>query len=117
LRDDDLLEGSRLTASEEATMAEAIIWEFDGVDRADYDAVNEKLNIDPEAGTNWPDGLLVHVGAAKPGGWVVFEVWESQAAQQRFFEDRLAPALEEVAVKPPSRQEWFDVAAYATPGS
>jgi hypothetical protein len=98
-------------------MAEAIIWEFDGVDRADYDAVNEKLGIDPAAGTGWPDGLMTHVGAAKPGGLVVFEVWESREAQERFLSERLRPALDAAGVTtPPTRVEWLEVAGYVNPG-
>jgi hypothetical protein len=37
------------TFEEGDDMADAIIWEFDGVGRDDYDAVNEKLGIDPPA--------------------------------------------------------------------
>jgi hypothetical protein len=98
-------------------MAEAIIWEFDGIGRDDYEAVNEQLGIDPESGAGSPDGLLVHVGAGKPGGWVVFEVWESRGAQERFLKERLMPALQAAGVtSPPTRNEWLDVAAYASPG-
>lgn len=98
-------------------MADAIIWEFDGVHRDDYDAVNEKLGIDPESGSGWPPGLVIHVGAAKPGGWVVFEVWESKDAQERFLTDRLRPALEAAGVTtPPTRAEWLEVAGHASPG-
>jgi len=99
-------------------MAEAIIWEFDGVHRDDYEAVNEKLGIDPQGGVGLPDGLIFHTGAAKPGGWVVFEVWASRDAQERFLSDRLRPALDAAGLTtPPTRVEWLDVAAYASPGS
>jgi hypothetical protein len=98
-------------------VADAIIWEFDGVDRHDYEAVNEKLGIDPAGGAGWPDGLLFHAGAAKPVGFVVFEVWESRAAQEQFLGSRLRPALDAAGVTtPPTRVEWLDVAAFATPG-
>ncbi len=98
-------------------MADAIIWEFDGVNRDDYEAVNEKLGIDPERGTGAPAGLIFHAGAAKPGGWVVFEVWESKEAQERFLEERLGPALQAAGVTAsPVRAEWLDVAAYASLG-
>ncbi len=98
-------------------MADAIIWEFDGMSRDDYDAVNEKLGIDPDGG-GWPDGLISHTGAAKPDGLVVFEVWESRDAQDRFLNDRLRPALEAAGVTtPPTRMEWLDVATHASPGA
>ena len=99
-------------------MPDAIIWEFDGVDRDDYEAVNEKLGIDPAGGGGWPEGLIHHTGAGKPGGLVVFEVWESKEAQERFLSERLRPALEAAGVTtPPTRVEWLEVAAHASPGS
>jgi hypothetical protein len=99
-------------------MPDAIIWEFDGVGRDDYEAVNEKLGIDPEGGGGWPEGLIHHTGAEKPGGLVVFEVWESKDAQERFLNERLRPALEAANVTtPPTRVEWLTVTAHASPGS
>lgn len=60
-------------------MAEGLILEFDDVGRAQYDAVNAQLGIDMDSGQrDWSTGLVFHAGAAKPGGWVVFEVWESR---------------------------------------
>ena len=95
-------------------MAEAVILEFDGVTRAEYDAVNASLGVDQEAGTGeWPEGLLFHAGGGKPGGWVVFEVWESKAAQEKFMHDRLGASLQAGGITgPPSRVEWLDLAAY-----
>lgn len=98
-------------------MADALILEFDGFDRATYDRVNEKLGIDMESGEgDWPAGLLFHAGAAKPGGFVIYEVWDSQAAQEAFMAERLGRALEEGGVQgPPARTEWLDLAAHHTP--
>lgn len=97
-------------------MADAIIWEFDGVDRGDYDAVNEQLGFDPERAGNWPEGLIHHTGAVKAGGLVVFEVWESRQAQERFLAERLTPALEAAGVTtPPTRVEWLEVVGDAIP--
>jgi len=99
-------------------MADALILEFEGFGKETYDRVNDLLGIDMESGQgDWPDGLLSHVGAAKEGGWVVFEVWESKEAQERFMADRLGRALEEGGAQgPPARVEWLDVAAHHTPG-
>jgi len=99
-------------------MAEALILEFDGVDLDNYNAVNARLGIDPGSGQgDWPDGLVFHSGGAKPGGWVVFEVWESKEDQAAFMEGRLGRALQEGGVSaPPTRVEWLDLAAYHTPG-
>jgi hypothetical protein len=100
-------------------MPEAIIWEFDGVGRAEYEAVNEKLGIDTEGdGYDMPEGMLHHTGAEKPGGLVVFEVWESKEAQERFVNEQLMPALSAAGVTTqPTRVEWLIVAATTSPGS
>jgi hypothetical protein len=96
-------------------MAEAIILEFEGVGRSDYEAVNAALGLgsgkwDP---ADAPQGMIFHAGGAKPGGWVVFEVWESKADQERFMSERLGKALAEGGVdKPPSRAEWLDLARH-----
>lgn len=100
-------------------MAEGLILEFDGLSVEDYRRVNELLGIDMESGAgDWPAGMVTHVGGAKDGGWVVFELWASRADQERFLEERLGPALAQAGVEgPPARMEWIEVAAHQTPGS
>lgn len=95
-------------------MADALVLEFDGLDRDAYVAVNGHLGIDPETGEgDWPAGMTFHAGGAKPGGWVVFEVWESKDDQAAFMNDRLAAALQQAGVtEPPTRVEWLDLAAH-----
>jgi len=98
-------------------MALAVILEFNGVGRETYDAVNRKLGIDTTRPTSdWPSGLLFHAAGAKPKGWVVFEVWESKDAQERFMNGRLGRALADGGISgPPSRVEWLDLAAHTVP--
>jgi hypothetical protein len=100
-------------------MSEGFILEFDGLGKDQYEAVNGRLGIDPVSGQgNWPAGMLSHFGGAKPGGWVVFEVWDSKESQEQFMSERLGKALQESGVtSPPARMEWFDQAGYSTPGS
>ena len=91
-------------------MSEALILEFKGT-KADYDAVNEILDIDPITREgDWPVGLLSHVGATSASGsLVVFEVWDSQESQGNFMASRLGPALAKVGMAAPDRQEWLSV--------
>ena len=98
-------------------MAEGLILEFDGVGVDEYYAVNAALGLNQETGEGFPAGLIFHAGGAKPGGWVVYEVWDSQASQASFMAERLASALQEGGISgPPTRVEWIDLASYAGPG-
>jgi hypothetical protein len=99
-------------------MAEGLILEFEGVGSEQYDAVNEILGIDMSSGEgDWPDGLISHLGAAKDGGFVVVEVWESKQQQEAFMHDRLGQALQEGGITAPTRVEWLRIAGYNTPGA
>ena len=100
-------------------MAEALILEFHGVGRDQYDAVNGHMGIDPDTGQgDWPAGLLFHAGGAQPDGWVVFEVWESRQAQERFMNERLRPALPAGGINgPPARVQWLESTAHYSPVS
>jgi hypothetical protein len=98
-------------------MAEALILEFEGVGRDEYDAVSDLLGIDMGSGAgDWPPGLLTHTAGATENGWAILEVWESREAEA-FMNERLGQALQEGGVGgPPSRAEWLDVAAHHAPG-
>jgi quinol monooxygenase YgiN len=96
-------------------MAEALILEFEGLTKADYHAVSAKLGLDDAHWTQSaaPEGLITHIAGEKPGGFVVLEVWESKAAQEKFMNERLGKALQEGGVtSPPSRVEWLAVEHY-----
>jgi hypothetical protein len=99
-------------------MADGLILEFEGFGVDTYERVNQLLGIDMASGEgDWPAGLLAHTGGAKEGGWVVFEVWASQADQERFLSERLGPALAQAGIEgPPARLEWIEVAAHRNPG-
>lgn len=90
-------------------MADALILEFDGYGADEYERVNGQLGINMQSGEgDWPQGLLMHSAATKSGGLVVYEIWSSQEAQERFMEDRLGKALQSGGIEgPPSRMEWL----------
>lgn len=44
-------------------------------------------------GSDTPDGLIVHLAVKHEGGLRYIDVWESQAAWQRFVDERLHPVL------------------------
>ena len=87
--------------------------EFEGPGRGEYEAVNERIGVDPAAdATIWAVGLLFHAAGGTATGWVVFEIWASFDAQQLTTGNRLSPALQAVGVPgPPSRVAWIALAA------
>lgn len=94
-------------------MAEAVILEFSGIGKAEYLAVNEHLDVDMMTGEgDWPDGLQYHAaGNADDGPFVVFEVWESRAAQAAFLENRLGAALGATGVMSAPKVTWVPLYA------
>jgi hypothetical protein len=58
-----------------------------------YQQVQAKLDVD----SNPPDGLIVHTASEVDGRLKVVDVWESEEHAQRFGEERLGPAIAEVA--------------------
>ena len=58
---------------------------------ASWDAYLERVEA---IGAPLPEGLLVHVAGPTDEGFRMIEVWESQAAWERFRDERLARALD-----------------------
>ncbi len=100
-------------------MADALILEFTGIGKSEYDAVNEKLGIDMTNGSgDWPRGLLMHAAGTEDGGkFVVSEVWASRADQETFMSQRLGAALAAGGVTSAPAVTWVRLLAYHTPGS
>jgi hypothetical protein len=85
-------------------MAIALAMRLDGVTQQDYDAVMTELGLGtPNVAEKerWPDGLVSHTAGTTESGWFVVDVWESQDAFDRFFAERLGPALQTANVQPP----------------
>lgn len=68
-----------------------------------YDKIRAQLGLEK------PAGGIFHVAGPSPnGGWRVIEVWESEEEANRFFQERLVPALEALGLSgpPPQRELW-----------
>ena len=70
-------------------MAIVLVFEAAGVTQAQYDQARKEVSPDNKP----PAGMLYHVAAPMANGWRVVEVWESQAAADKFFQEKLAQAL------------------------
>src|ERR1700694_490158 len=98
-------------------MAAGLVLRFPGLTRAEYEAVNNKLNIDMNTGAgDWAGGLLSHAGGEADGALVVIEIWESREAQGRFMQGQLGRALHDAGVTVMPEITWVDLIAYHTPG-
>jgi hypothetical protein len=85
----------------------------------EYEAIGSRLNIDPESGAGWPDGLLSHAaGPTADGRWAIMEVWESREAQERFMQERLGPAIQQSGVTAVPETTWVELVRYhVAPGA
>ena len=61
----------------------------------EYERTNEIMGLrgDEDA----PEGLIQHVAASDGNGLLIVDIWESEEAFGRFYEQRLGPALEQSA--------------------
>jgi hypothetical protein len=82
-----------------------MIMEAPGSTAAQYERTNEIMGIrgDDDA----PEGLIQHVAAVDDGGLVIVDLWESEEALGRFYQERLGAALQQAGVaesaSPPRR--------------
>ncbi|HKO29009.1 MAG TPA: hypothetical protein VJU80_16245 [Solirubrobacteraceae bacterium] len=75
-------------------MAIVMIQDGTAFDVDTYDKLADAVRAQGEA----PDGLIVHTASKRDDGtMLIVDVWESQEAFDRFSEERLMPAVREVA--------------------
>jgi hypothetical protein len=77
-------------------MSVLMVMEAPGATAEQYERTNEVMGIRGDGDA--PDGLIQHVCAIDGGGLVIADVWESDEALNRFYEERLRAALEESGV-------------------
>ena len=100
-------------------MAEGLLMEFSGIGVAEYEAVHEKLGLDPDAGTgDYPPGLLMHTAAITGVGTLaVAEVWRSRTDQETFLAERLGSALASAGVRSQPTVRWVSLLAFIAPAA
>lgn len=75
-------------------MAVGLIFDVPGGTQAQYNQIRDEV----APGNRRPPGMLYHVAGATEQGWCVAELWESQEALNRFFEDKVRPALRRAGI-------------------
>ena len=85
-----------------------------------YDQVTEKMfghtDMRPDEA---PEGLILHSAGQGDQGWYVYDIWESREAFERFSEEKLMPAIQEIMgdVQPPpdAAPHYYDVKTVVIP--
>jgi quinol monooxygenase YgiN len=75
-------------------MAVALIFRAEGVTQAQYEQVRQAVMPDNKL----LPGMLAHAGGPSADGWRVVEIWESQEALDRFFQEKLGAALQQAKI-------------------
>ncbi|MFI1104135.1 hypothetical protein [Streptomyces melanogenes] len=75
-------------------MAVVLSLSWAGVTPEQYDAVRDAVGWEEQA----PDGACLHVAWFDSGSLHVTDVWESPEDFERFFGERLAPAVEKAGI-------------------
>jgi hypothetical protein len=107
-------EGIGSTARErqkEAGVAVGMLMTLPGVRREQYEQVNEKMfGKTPFSPEDAPAGLIMHSGGPSPDGWYVYDIWESKEDFQRFVEEKLMPAIQELGFpQAESEPQFFEI--------
>jgi hypothetical protein len=90
-------------------MAIGIMLQFDNMGADKYDAVMKELGLKLGSNSNWPDGIITHTAGKTASGWLVLDVWESEAAFGKFRETKLGPAFAKVGGLPEPKVTNFEV--------
>jgi quinol monooxygenase YgiN len=83
-----------LGAAKEQIMAIGVVFQGSGVSQDQYQQVFDQVAPDGQL----QPGMLYHAAGVGPDGVFVFEVWESQEALQRFFQEQLGQALQQANI-------------------
>ena len=74
-----------------------------------YDGVQEKLGLEADP----PEGLIFHsAGFGDEGVFRIYEVWETREQAERFLDERIMPAVNEMTggePSPPVKQELYEL--------
>jgi hypothetical protein len=87
-------------------MAIGILFEGSGWTRETYQEMNRQMFGSPRPSSSI-DGIIIHTAGEGPNGFRIVDVWESQEHFQRFMEEKVMPAAQEIgAPQGPDPQIW-----------
>jgi hypothetical protein len=75
----------------------AMLLSGEAVTRESYEQLTQKMfGTFPMPADQAPEGLIVHTAGPSERGWYVYDVWRSKEDFQRFAEQKLGPAVQEL---------------------
>jgi hypothetical protein len=83
-----------------------------GGTKEQYEQVGEKMfgvQSSDFSSTEAPDGLIMHSAGPAEGGWYVYDIWESEGHLQRFVQEQLMPALQELGAPMGDPPQIFEI--------
>jgi hypothetical protein len=92
----------------------AVILDLSGGTLDQYDQVGQRLGF--TKGGSGPPGMLFHWVTKSDDGIRVVDIWESRERFERFSEETIGPASQEVGLPAPSRVRFCDVHNHLTAG-
>ena len=93
-------------------MAYVMQMRWNGVTKEQYDALRPIARWE----TDVPEGAHFHVAYFDDGGINVVDVWDAPADFDRFMQERLGPALQQVGVAGEPDVTWHEAHAVFIPG-
>jgi len=76
-------------------MAIGILFETPGWTREGYEEMNRQMFGSPRPSAAI-DGIIVHSAGEGPNGWRIVDIWESREHFDRFIEEKVMPAAQEI---------------------
>ena len=92
-------------------MASVMQFRWEGVTPEQYDEVRSKVGWE----TRVPTGAIGHTAYFADGALNVVDIWESPADFDRFFEERLGPAVQEAGIQGQPNVTWYQAHAVFLP--
>jgi hypothetical protein len=101
-------------------MAVGMLQSWEGFTKEMYEGVAERMfGHTPMREDESPDGLIVHSAGQGPGGWYVYDIWESREAFERFMDEKLMPAVRDMVGDQPmpdeARPQFFEIEVLVVP--
>lgn len=95
-------------------MAVGVLQMVPGTTQEQYEQLGEKMfgvRSSEFSSAEAPDGLIMHSAGPTEDGWQVYDIWESRDHFQRFLDEHLMPAMQElgVPVTPDAQPQFYEI--------